>query len=335
MSDGSKIEWTDATWGVVRGCEKVSAGCKHCYAIKVAHRFSGLGRAFEGLTVIGESGPNWTGEARMIPKALSIPLRWRKPRRVFVCSASDLFHKDVPFEYIAAVFGVMAAAPQHTFQVLTKRPERMLEWFKWLGARDGIGPYIRSVRVDGDRTLPDYFRSVMRTVTIRGRTVRSGNDPWIKVFNAAACVGSGPLPNVWLGTSVENQETADERIPLLLQCPAAVRWVSAEPLLGPVIFSAVCPVSDLDWVVVGGESGPGARPCDVKWVYDVVGACQFAGVPVFVKQLGPKPYFEVPIYPDGPLGPSSLRVKHPKGGDMSEWPEALRVREMPAERRGT
>ncbi len=348
MSDGSKIEWTDATWGVVRGCKKVSPGCKNCYAEKVAHRFSGPGRAFEGLTVIGEHGPHWTGEARMIPKALSIPLHWRKPRHVFVCSASDLFHEDVPFEYIAAVFGVMAACPQHTFQCLTKRPKRMLEWFKWM-EKEGA---VREAQFQAQ----GYFEDP------GGEMPASENIPTSTVW---------PLPNVWIGVSCENQETADERIPLLLQCPAAVRWVSAEPLLGPIDFDPprcdncgddeIAPASDgapawclmcdseasfghwmgdvdreLNWVVVGGESGPGARACDVGWVRSIIDQCGQAEVPVFVKQLGAKPFHSdinaaaIDSNPAARAGGWVLRNVHdPKGGDMSEWRHDLRVRQMP------
>jgi protein gp37 len=234
MSDGTSIEWTDATWNPVRGCARVSPGCVNCYAERQAIRQSGPGRRFEGLVRSTANGPRWTGQMRTVPEKLDQPLRWREPRRIFVNSMSDLFHDDVPNEFIAAVFGVMAAAPQHTFQVLTKRAERMRDWFRWLDERGGIYRYIRSIRVDGDRTIPDLFNAVVRTETLRGRTVRSMSDPWMQVFNAAAVSSAGPLFNVWLGVSAEDQQRADERIPLLFQTPAAVRFVSAEPLLGPI-----------------------------------------------------------------------------------------------------
>ncbi len=268
MSAGTKIEWTDTTWNPVRGCSLVSDGCRNCYAMKQAHRFSGPGKPYEGLTRLGKHGPTWTGNVRFVPEALKQPLRWRKPRRVFVNSMSDLFHEDLTNEEIAAVFGIMARCPQHTFQVLTKRPERLIEWFI----------YIRSPIV----------REEIEAVPV------ILNLPEFKIT-------TWPLPNVWLGVSVEDQKTADERIPLLLQTPAAVRFVSAEPLLGPISFSAwvsdePCPAcSDelhpcgepkIDWLIVGGESGPGARPMHPEWARSIRDQCQDAGVAFHFKQWG-------------------------------------------------
>ena len=180
MSYKSSIEWCDATWNPIRGCSMVSHGCTNCYAMKVAHRFSGTGMAYDGLTKMTSAGPVWNGKITLVPKLLDQPLRWRRPRKIFVNSMSDLFHENVPDSFIAQVWNVMQNANHHTFQILTKRPERMLSW---------VGKWFRS---------------------------------W------------PPLPNVWLGVSTEDQATADERIPLLLKTPAAVRWISAEPLLGPI-----------------------------------------------------------------------------------------------------
>lgn len=336
----TKIQWTDETWNPIRGCSLVSAGCANCYAMKQAHRFSGPGRPYEGLTEIGPQGPRWTGPVRLVPEVLDLPLRWKKPRRIFVNSMSDLFHEDVPMEFIAAVFGIMAARPDHIFQILTKRPERMRGWFSWLADRGGLGPYIRSIRADGDRTLPNFFNAVAKTEIVRGERHRSLDDPWMRVLNAAACCGPNPLDNAWLGVSVEDQQTADKRIPLLLQTPAAVRWVSVEPLLGPTTLRCLNPIDDfytdaldtpdrsrrLNWVVCGGESGPNARPCDIGWIRSIVEQCRGAHVPCFVKQFGSRPY-QSPKH-DGATG-FDLRLHDRKGGDPSEWPEDLRVREWP------
>jgi protein gp37 len=246
MSNTSKIEWTDATWNPVRGCSVISPGCVNCYAMKQAHRFSGPGGAYEGLTKQTSAGPQWAGVVRTVEDALDQPRRWRKPQRVFVNSMSDLFHEALPDEAIDRVFAVMALCPQHTFQVLTKRPERMLDWAKLPRPREYQSDWWgwwreRSLKVGGPQASTQW-----------------------------------PLPNVWLGVSVEDQATADARIPLLLQTPAAVRFVSYEPALGPVDFAAflgcgdlhcahpdhrnMCrathpPCAGLDWVIAGGESG--------------------------------------------------------------------------------
>jgi protein gp37 len=200
---------------------------------------------------------------------------------VFVNSMSDLFHEAVPFEFVNEVFAVMSMTPQHTYQILTKRPERMAKYM------------------------------LLR-------------------------MGRRPLPNVWLGTSVENQTTADERIPHLLRCPAAVRFLSCEPLLGPISFSVKCPPEyqphirhdRIGWVITGGESGPGARPCNVEWIRSIVLRCKAAQVPVFVKQLGAKPY-DPSWHGNGTTTGSAMNLNDSKGGDPDEWSDDLRVREMP------
>lgn len=244
MSDKTNISWTHATWNPVTGCSKVSAGCKNCYAerdwARLGHLPTYKGRAFTDVACH--------------PERLDQPLRWRRPRRIFVNSMSDLFHPAVPDEFIDQVFAVMSMAGHHTFQVLTKR--RMRDYFLG-GARERI------------------TFAVGRHIGVRGVDIR-----W-------------PLPNVWLGVSVENQDAADERIPLLLQTPAAVRWVSAEPLLGPVTLwsdwllehRAITKPS-LDWLVVGGESGPKARGMDPEWARSLRDQCAAAGVPFHFKQWG-------------------------------------------------
>lgn len=250
MSDGTGIEWTDATWNPLVGCTKVSPGCDHCYAETLVNRFAGHNKAFPNRFDIVTLRDDRT---------LALPLRWRRPRRVFVNSLSDLFHADVPDETIAAVFAVMAEAPRHTFQVLTKRHARMRSL---LNRQDWPG-----MVADAACALPDW------------------GVPLIEDYDWTL-----PLPNVWLGVSVEDQRWTDIRVPVLLDTPAAVRWISAEPLLGPIDLGSVPPrvggVPGLDWVVVGGESGRNARPMVPSWALTVRDQCADAGVPFLFKQWG-------------------------------------------------
>lgn len=310
MSLNSAIEWTDATWNPVRGCSIVSPGCTNCYAMKQAHRFSGPGKPYAGLTKMTKGGPVWTGKVTLHPELLDWPLHRRKPSRIFVNSMSDLFHEDVPDDFIDQVFENMGACDDlgrgHIFQVLTKRAVRM--------------------------------QNYMNTRAHRAWNLR-------RIDREAF-----PPRNVWLGVSVEDQVRADERIPLLLRTPAAVRWISAEPLLGPISFEG-CWVEyadpaihenwleRLNWVVVGGESGPGARSFDIAWARSLRDQCKAVGVPFFLKQLGRYPFSDRDEgYPWAQLydtdnvalkewglfdGPAS------KGGDLQEWPADLRVREYP------
>lgn len=257
MGDKTGIEWTDATWNPVTGCDKVSPGCDHCYAETFAERWRGTrGHYFEnGFDV------------QLRPDKLDLPLRWTKPRKVFVNSMSDLFHDKVPDEYIARVFAVMALAPQHTFQLLTKRHGRM-----------------RSLLSSDD------FRSEV-THTFVGLAVENLS---LKTGHLESATGDWwPLSNVWLGVSAEDQKRADLRIPALLDTPAAVRFVSAEPLLGPIDLHAdpigkdsVFWIGHLDWVIVGGESGPSARPMHPDWARSLRDQCVAAGVPFLFKQWG-------------------------------------------------
>ncbi len=264
MSTG--IEYATDTWNPITGCQRASVGCTNCWAERLAATRLKDHPRYRGVAEMTDSGPRWTGEVRLHPELLEQPLRWRKPRRIFVCSMSDLFHPAVPATYIAAVFGVMAARPQHTFLILTKRPERMLEWFRWI---DDGGYSPESLVADHlDEYLIDY-----------------GLPIWKRPTEAAI---SWPLPNVWLLTSIEDQRSADERIPHLLQTPAAVRGVSYEPALGPVDLAAVdCPGAKglLDWVICGSESGPGRRETDIEWVRTIRHQCVAANVPFFLKQL--------------------------------------------------
>ena len=301
MADRTGIEWTDATWNPIRGCSRVSEGCRHCYAEKQAARIVAMDRgrgipegsgAYDGLLA---KGGQWNGQVNLVESVLDQPLRWRKPRRIFVNSMSDLFHETVPDWIIDRVFAVMALAEEHTFQVLTKRPERMLNYFST--------PW-RDLRFRWAGALPINF------LCDENHDLVNFGDDW-------------PLPNVWLGVSVENQATADQRIPLLLQTPAAVRWISAEPLLGSIQLDwdwlersdpncdlgfqqgdkldkgycgrcyghvddpiHVSPHRILDWVVVGGESGVSARPMHPDWVRSLRDQCQETGVPFLFKQWG-------------------------------------------------
>ena len=283
MADKTSIEWSDATWNPITGCTKVSAGCRHCYAerdwVRLQHIPAYAGRAFTDVA---------THEDR-----LEQPLRWKRPRRIFVNSMSDVFYPDVSDAFIDKVIAIMALNRRHVFQVLTKRPERMREY---LGA-------LTLSRIESSA------RSMGYTV----------------MFEERALV-SLPLPNVWLGVSVEDQATADERIPLLLETPAAVRWISAEPLLGPLrlhlptrfwgelpgnrrrcnhccngdrcddsthFSRTYCPfcfgtggTAPIDWLVVGGESGSKARPMNPEWVRSLRDQCAASGVPFLFKQWG-------------------------------------------------
>jgi len=278
MGDRTGIEWTDATLNWVSGCSKISEACEHCYAERDSLRY--------GYTKHPWTEANAGKNVVIHPERLDIPLKWKRPRRIFVCSMGDLFHPQVPFKFICDCFARMTFAKQHTFQVLTKRPERALEFFN---------------------------------------TWESKN--W-------------PLPNVQMIVTAENQKRAYERIPLLLQIPAAVHGVSIEPMLSEMDLTEYLSCErrttldgipcepyfkktfgtrllTLDWVIVGGESGPGARMTNPSWIRSILDQCKAAGVPFFMKQAG-----EVLARAWG--------CKDRKGGNPDEWPEEFRVREFPS-----
>ncbi|MEW6121606.1 MAG: phage Gp37/Gp68 family protein [Pseudomonadota bacterium] len=291
MADQSHIEWTDATWNPVVGCSITSPGCTNCYAMPMARRIEAMqpGSHYAGTTKVVNGKPVWTGKLALAPHhILTQPLRWRRPRRIFVNSMGDLFHEDVPDEWIDQVFRVMALTPHHTYQALTKRSARMRAYLSQLVCGDGYRPYVR-------------------------RPGWAAADP--RDRDAVLLLPDGqtwPLPNVWLGVSTEDQRRADERVPDLLATPAAVRFVSAEPLLGPLnLFSLnercgergtitdwhdalrglrFGPTQEttakLDLVIVGGESGPRARPMHPDWARSLRDQCRGAGVPFFFKQWG-------------------------------------------------
>ena len=269
----TRIEWTEHTWNPMSGCTKISDGCKNCYAEKMANRLKAMGvKGYEnGFAVT------------LHPEKLREPLERKKPTMYFVCSMGDLFHEDVPFEFIDSVWAVMAAAGQHTFQVLTKRPDRMKEYLNnQKYSPNSIG--IAIARIAGNKETKDF---------------------------------SQPLPNVWLGVTAENQEQADKCIPILLDTPAAIRFVSVEPMLSGIdlkkylvgykCFScgyeslgspAKCPSCGqsefgdkyyspaIDWVIVGGETGSKARPLQYEWVKDIQEQCKAAHIPFFFKKWG-------------------------------------------------
>lgn len=225
MGSSSDIEWTDATWNPVAGCAVLSPGCTNCYAMRMAARLDAMRQAkYEGLTRKSGRRYVWTGKVRLDWDSLTIPGSWKKGRRIFVNSMSDLFHEDVPFEFITSVFSVMNETPRHLYQVLTKRPERL-------------------------RSISDQLE-------------------WNN--------------NVWMGVSVESSEYIG-RIDLLRQTRAKIKFLSLEPLLGPL---PNLDLREIDWVIVGGESGPGARPVDAAWVRDIRDQCVLANVPFHFKQWG-------------------------------------------------
>ena len=394
FADASKIEWCDASWEVTAGCSKVSSGCAHCYAeTLVGTRLAGVARKRKAdgtangsavdvsLDVIKHvnhdgrwSAAQWNGNIELLEMNLEQPLKRKTPTVYFVNSRSDLFHERVPFEYIDRVFAVMALCPQHRFLVLTKRPERMREYLsdkKW--HPDDSYTYTRDHLVEGQAQR--LYEERM------GECARE----WLAVH--------WPLPNVWLGTSAEDQATADARVPELLACPAAGRFISAEPLLGEIDLGAyvisssryhmcmdvrgairnksfdglqhpdgtamtrrqaedalwkihatgakVIPAGScddfddqvgcrghknpgIDWVIVGGESGVVARPCEIGWVRRVVEQCKRAGVPVFVKQLGKRAVIK------RESATRWLELSAGRKGERFEcFPDDLRVREVP------
>ena len=300
---GTKIEWTDETVNPVRGCRRKSAGCENCYAERLAATRLRHLDSYSGLATMTESGPRWTGEVQMDIAVMKKVLKWRKPKRIFVCDMSDLFYEGVTDEFIERVFAVMAVAQQHQFQILTKRPDRMREWF-------ATAPPLYERR---ENSVSWWAEAMDLCIwDSRGSDQSRYHQPYSKEQLKHRRVFPGwPLPNVWLGTSVENQMSANTRIPDLLDTPAAVRYISYEPALGPVKFppwwlgmhlvdsnGIVHMPKDpgiesiggdwkhgLDWVIAGAESGPGKRPCEVDWMRSAKDQCEEAGVAFFLKQM--------------------------------------------------
>lgn len=292
MGDKTAIEWTEATWNTIHGCTRVSPGCDHCY-IDRSPPFRIAGIKFDG------EGEGSTTGVTLRPQAMDRPLRWTRGRRIFVNSLSDLFHADVPDAYIAEMFAVMRLTPHHTFQILTKRPGRM----RSLLNRDGFRARIADTawlmaHGETDVKVPPaladaYVEQVRDAITGDGRL------PW-------------PLPNVWMGVTVEDQRAADLRIPLLLDTPAAVRFLSCEPLLGPVhlgldAHNGTPPL--IDWIIAGGESGPEARPMHPDWARQIRDDAVQHGAAFHFKQWGEwLPFDQDRGIHDGPVEVGKRRI---------------------------
>lgn len=252
----TKIQWTEKSWNPVAGCTPVSTGCRNCYAARMAWRLKHMGHGpYQEVVNCFEGDARFNGTVRCLPERLEEPLHWKKPRMVFVCSMGDLFHEEVPNNYIYRVFETIIACPQHTFQLLTKRPYRMRN------VVNGVG--------------------------------------WCSA-------------NAWMGVSVEDKRVL-KRVRHVRETRAAVRFLSCEPLLGPLNH---LPLDGIDWVIVGGETGPGARLCKVEWIRSIVEQCRAAGVAVYVKQLGA-------------FGDSRYAIVERKNDDPGRWPEDVCVREYP------
>lgn len=338
MGDTS-IEWTrnpdgsaGKTWNPLRGCSRTSPGCERCYAEKIAARFSDAGQPFHGYATRGPA--RWTRKVSLLNEVLDTPMRWRKPTRVFANSMSDMFHESLSNESIAAVFGVMAACPQHTFHVLTKRATRMREWFEWVDRH-------ATLIAPADPDNPWWrVRLCVQHAPFAGMS--SSRAPF-----AAA---TWPLPNVWIGVSVEDRKHGLPRVDVLRKIPAAVRWLSIEPQLEDL---GEIDLRGISWVVQGGESGPGARPFDLAWARSIVRQCRDADVPVFMKQLGSRPVGEWGegkpptrvVHSVGNLGgPGLVELSRRTNGSwvltdrtagawIDEWPDDLRIRQFPEPRR--
>jgi protein gp37 len=318
----SSIEWTDETWNPIVGCSKISAGCANCYAA-IAAKSARLQQfpQYQGID-------KWDGTINFVESQLLKPLGWKKPKKIFVCSMSDLFHENVKFEWLDRIFAVIAIAHQHTYQILTKRPERMREYFS---NKNRIYLIMNQVLT----ILKKYWQHLRDC----------GDSIWQKVYATKEGLGilafstevKIPLPNVWLGVSVENQKAARDRIPVLLGIPAAKRFLSCEPLLEQVGLSEWLDSANntkLDWVICGGESGSNSRKLDINWLRSLVAQCQLANVPVFVKQLGsyciepnPENREAFRFYADS----WQIKLKNKKGGDIDEFPLELKVRQFPAD----
>ncbi len=296
MGDKSKISWTDATWNPITGCTRVSEGCRHCYAEQLSATRLKESPRYQGLAIMTPAGPRWTGKIKLHHELLVQPLHWKKPRRIFVNSMSDLFHIEVPWGFIDQIFAVMAACPQHTFQILTKRGVGMNLWYEMAERR-------------------------VRNTVIPGTRGREGTD------GHHVSMPRWPLPNVWLGVSVENQENCG-RISQLLKTAAAVRFVSFEPLLGPIemryrwLPAAGDATGAIDWVIVGGESGNAARPFDLAWAESIRDQCR-GRCAFFFKQAGSRPEITTAA------GVAPVELKSRSGSDPEEWPDDLRIQEFP------
>ena len=354
----TNIAWTQNpdgtpgfTWNCVVGCKAVSPGCLHCYASRLASTRLAHLPQYAGLS----HDAKWTGEVRFFPEKLAEPLRHRKPAGIFVCDMGDLFHESVTNEQIAAVFGVMAATPQHRYYVLTKRAKRRREWFEWVASKNRSFP-----------SLSPWEECCWHSVAVKVDGVAGiGGKMHIRDLPDAR---SWPLPNVWQGSSICTQAEADRDIPELLHTPAACRFLSVEPMLEAINVrhldaeragSKDCfqvdaltgrhtdmarPCKQLpkvDWVIAGGESGPHVRPFHLGWARSIRDQCKAAGVDYFFKQAGSNAIARIgdeALWPEGTVFEfddegdgigSCVKLKDRAGADPAEWPDDLRGREMP------
>ncbi|PSB49756.1 phage Gp37/Gp68 family protein [filamentous cyanobacterium Phorm 6] len=307
----TKISWTSETWNPLVGCSKISAGCSRCYAAEAAK--SARLQQFPQYQKVKD----WDGTIEFVENQLLKPLSWRSPKKVFVCSMSDIGHKNVKDEWLNKIFAVMAMCPQHIFQVLTKRPERLLEYFSDPNCARWICDEVLNIL--SDEANPGKWKFKVH-----------GDEVNIKI----------PLPNVWVGTSVENQKVADDRIPQLLQIPAAKLFLSCEPLLEAVDLTKIYRISNLTqteltwldylhWIILGGESGVGARPCHIDWIRSIVQQCRPTNVAVFVKQLGSNSIQSTPYIDGVAQNNFQLKFKDRKGGNIDEFPTDLQIRQFP------
>lgn len=328
MALHTSIEWTDWTWNLGGGCTEVGPDCANCYAKRlIATRLKHQPR-YRGLASMVNGKPRWSNEVRFFEDRLEQPLRHRLPSRIFVNALTDLFHPGYHDEEIAQAIATIALAHWHTFQLLTKHPDRMRGLFSSQLFRELVNPFVEELAfklTDPHNRRTDDLRATAPDVL--------DDEDW-------------PLPNLHCGTSAGNQDCLEERLPHLLRTPATLRFLSLEPLLGlidltghlygraqpcdgcPKDADCSCGFSTrgalgepaIDWVIVGGESGDRARPCAVEWIRSIVAQCRDARVPVFVKQLGSQAYDE---------NGNDIGLGDRKGGEMSEWPEDLRIREFP------
>ena len=332
MSAKTHIAWTStvhpdgavtpgATWNCLTGCNRDGPDCEGCYAeFEAGTRMKNVA-SYAGTTRMTSDGPRWTGKVNLLHEKLDLPIRWQRPRMIFVNSMSDVFHKNVPFDFIDHMYAVMAVCPRHRFQILTKRGDRMVEYYE-------------SDPAERIRDIADKLESSRAPALER----------WTEYGQDFVDLKAWPLPNVWAGISAGDQETANRRVPYLLLIPAAVHWVSYEPSIGRLDLTKLDagsaghkdlywinaltgrqddmgrPCRDLpgkvDWVVAGGESGSKARPSEYDWYRSMRDDCSKAGVPFFMKQVGAQ------------LAQAG-GMKHRAGADPEEWPDDLRVRQFP------
>jgi len=291
----TKIQWCDETWNPIVGCSRISEGCQNCYAATAAK--SARLQQFNQYKLVG----NWDGSVQFVESQLLKPLGWKQPKKIFVCSMADIFHKSVPDEWVDKMLAIAALCPQHTFQILTKRPARMMAYF----------------------SHPD------RLTEINFQISKILKEPF-EIYQSRLL--KLPLPNVWLGVSVENQLAANTRIKFLTQTPAAVRFLSCEPLLERLNLSkwvfdrSETDITPIDWVIVGGESGSGSRPCHLNWIRSIVDQCYQSNTPVFVKQLGSNAIDSVPI--NGGQAQHQIKTSDRKGSDISQFTD-INFRQFP------